>query len=176
MKIVPLLAALAATASLVACGAENEDPSKPASAQTQESKNRKAMLDLARCMRDHGVDMPDPTFNGGKVTQRMKGGNEDTMRAAEKACEKYRSAIKAPEMSSEDKEEFKKAALANARCMREHGIDFPDPQFDSNGGAQIQMGRGVNPESEKFKQAQEACRGTMPKGPTRVTAGGGEKK
>jgi hypothetical protein len=60
--------------------------------------------------------------------------------------------------------------------MREHGIDFPDPQFDSNGGAQIQMGRGVNPESEKFKQAQEACRGTMPKGPTRVTAGGGEKK
>ncbi len=30
-------------------------------------------------------------------------------------------------MSAAEKEEFKKAALANARCMREHGIDFPDP-------------------------------------------------
>jgi hypothetical protein len=175
MKIVPLLAALAATASLVACGAENEDPSKPASAQTQESKNRKAMLDLARCMREHGVDMPDPTFNGGKVTQRMKGGNEDTMRAAEKACEKYRSAIKAPEMSSEDKEEFKKAALANARCMREHGIDFPDPQFDENGGARIKIGKGLNPEGAKFQAAQKACEKLLPKGPSTTSAGEDEK-
>jgi hypothetical protein len=175
MKIVPLLAAFAATASLVACGAEKEDPSQPASAQTQEAKNRKAMLDLARCMREHGVDMPDPTFNGGKVTQRMKGGNEDAMRAAEKACQKYRSAIKAPEMSTEDKEEFKKAALANARCMREHGIDFPDPTFDPNGGARIKLGKGLNPESAKFQAAQKACEKTMPNGPSTSTAGEDEK-
>ena len=90
MKIVPLLVAVAATASLAACGAE-EDPSKPAvGGQTQEAKNRKAMLDFARCMRANGVDMPDPQFNGGRVTQRMKGGNPDKMRAAEKACAKYR--------------------------------------------------------------------------------------
>src|SRR3954447_25824276 len=117
MKIVPLLAALAAAASLVACGAENEDPSKPASAQTQEAKNRKAMLDFARCMRANGVDMPDPQFNGGGVTQRMKAPkNPEKMQAAEKACEQYRRQIKAPEMSADEKAEFEKAALANARC------------------------------------------------------------
>ena len=90
MKIVPLLVAVAATASLVACGAE-EDPAKSSSApQTQEAKNRKAMLDLARCMREHGVDMPDPQFNGGRVTQRMKGDpkNPEKVETAEKACEK----------------------------------------------------------------------------------------
>ena len=174
MKIVSLLVALAATLFLVACGAE-EDPSKPASAQTQEAKNRKAMLDLARCMRENGVDMPDPEFNGGRVTQRMKGGNPDKMRAAEKACEKYRSQIKAPEMSASEKEEFKKAALANARCMREHGIDFPDPVFDPNGGARVKIDKRLNPEGAKFQAAQKACEKTMPDGPSTSTAGEDEK-
>jgi len=170
MKIVSLLVALAATLFLVACGAE-EDPSKPASTQTQEAKNRKAMLDLARCMRENGVDMPDPEFNGGRVTQRMKGGNPDKMRAAEKACEKYRSQIKAPEMSASEKEEFKKAALANARCMREHGIDFPDPVFDPNGGARVKIDKRLNPEGAKFQAAQKACEKTMPDGPSTSSAG-----
>ena len=55
--------------------------------------------------------------------------------------------IKAPELSEEQQAEFKQAALANARCMREHGIDnFPDPAFDENGGAQIRIERaGIEP-------------------------------
>jgi hypothetical protein len=177
MKTRLFLVALAATASLAACGAE-EDPSKPAAGQTQEAKNRKAMLDFARCMRDNGVDMPDPQFNGGRVTQRMKGGpqNPEKAEAAQKACEKYRSQIKAPEMSAEDKEEFKKAALANARCMREQGIDnFPDPMFDEDGGAQIRIDKSLNPEGAKFQAAQKACEKTMPDGPRTATAGEDEK-
>src|SRR3954451_3171461 len=124
------------------------------------------MLDFARCMRDNGVDMPDPQFNGGRVTQRMEGGNPGKMRVAEKACEKYRSQIKAPEMSASDREEFKKAALANARCMREQGIDFPDPQFDSDGGARVKIDKSLNPEGAKFQAAQKACEKTLPKGPS----------
>ncbi|WP_028067056.1 hypothetical protein [Solirubrobacter soli] len=173
MKIVSLLVAVTAAASLVACGAE-EDPSKPASAQTQEAKNRKAMLDFAKCMRSNGVDMPDPQFNGGRVTQRMKGDpkNPEKVQQAEKACDKYRAQIKAPEMSAEQKEEFKKAALANARCMREHGIDnFPDPQFDSNGGARVRIDKSMNPEGAKFQAAQKACEKTMPDGPSTSSAG-----
>jgi hypothetical protein len=166
MKIVPLLVAVAATASLVGCGAE-EDPSKPTSGQTQEAKNRQAMLAVAKCMRENGVDMPDPQFSGGRVTQKMdKPVNADVMRKAEAACAKYRAQIKAPELSDDEKAEFKKAALANARCMREHGIDFPDPTFDENGGAQVRLaGKGMNPESAKFQAAQKACQKTMPNGP-----------
>ena len=52
-------------------------------------------------------------------------------------------AIKPPELSDEEAAEFKQAALANARCMREHGVEkFPDPTFDENGGAQIRMSKG----------------------------------
>jgi hypothetical protein len=170
MKIVPLLVAVAATASLVACGAE-EDPAKSASApQTQEAKNRKAMLDYAKCMREHGIDMPDPQFDGGRVTQKgPRKVNQAKMREADKACASIRERVKPPEISDAQKEEFKKAALAHSECMREHGLDFPDPVFDENGGAQvrIQRGKGINPESAKFKAAEKACRDKMPGSGTR---------
>lgn len=162
-----LLAAIAATASLVvACGGEEKPTtSSPASAA---DKNRQALLDYARCMRENGIDMPDPQFEGGRVTMRAGGPgqkmNPDDMRKAEKACAKYQDAIEPPEMSDEDKAEMKEAALANAKCMRENGVpDFPDPTFDENGGAQIRMRGNIDPESPKFQKAMKACEDTMPK-------------
>ena len=79
--------------------------------------------------------------------------------AASKACEKYRKDIR-PELSEAEQAEFKEKALEHARCMREHGIDFPDPTFSADGGAQIRLERGkVDPEDPDFKAAEEACGG-----------------
>ena len=166
MTIRLLVTALAATASLAACGSEK--PSNSGANGTDAADAKKAMLAYAKCMRDHGVDMPDPQFEGNRIMQRgpMKI-DKAKLRVADKACASIRDSIKPPEMSAEKKEEFKKAALANAKCMREHGIkNFPDPIFDENGGAQIRMkkGSGLNPESAKFKAAQKACEATLPDG------------
>ena len=49
--------------------------------------------------------------------------------------------------------------LEFAACMREHGVDMPDPDF-SGGGARMQFragAGGVDPESPTFQKAQEAC-------------------
>ena len=83
------------------------------------------------------------------------------MRKADKACAKYREAIKAPEMSDEEKEKFRKGALEHARCMRDHGIDMPDPRFDEDGGAQVRIGRGtgVDPEQPEVPGGAEGLRG-----------------
>ena len=51
------------------------------------------------------------------------------------------------------------AMLAYAECMRDHGIDMPDPDFSGDGGA-FRMGvgaDGMDPNDEKFKEADEAC-------------------
>src|SRR3954454_19915665 len=97
-----LIAAVAATASLVAaCGAE-KPKSASSSGNPSQAEVRKAMLDFARCMRQNGVDMPDPKFEGNRGTMGGPGGrpeNPDTVRAAEKACAKYRDAVEPPEMS-----------------------------------------------------------------------------
>ncbi|HEX6023335.1 MAG TPA: hypothetical protein VFZ00_15170 [Solirubrobacter sp.] len=160
MRTRVLLAAVAATALLAACGGE-----EPTAAQDREAANRKALLEFAKCMREHGIDMPDPQFEGGRITQRARAvDNPEKMREAEEACAKYREAVKPPEMSDEDKERFRKAALEHARCMREQGIDMPDPQFGADGGARIQMrrGSGIDPDDPKFRTAEEACRDKMP--------------
>ena len=77
-----------------------------------------------------------------------------TMRKAEEACRKHLEDIKPPELSEEQQKEFQEAALAHARCMREHGIDIPDPTFGENGGAQIRIGgrgTGLDPDDPKFQ-------------------------
>jgi len=47
------------------------------------------MVKFARCMRSHGIDMPDPSPDGGLVFQKGKGAGPDSTRfkEAERACQ-----------------------------------------------------------------------------------------
>jgi hypothetical protein len=65
--------------------------------------------------------------------------------------------------------DFKQRALAYARCLRQHGIDMPDPKFDAAGRAAMQLPAGVGPDDPKFKAADQACKQYAPSGePERV--------
>jgi len=161
MQIPIIAAALACGLVLTACGAE-----EPASADPQQDR-RDAILAFAKCMRDQGIDMPDPKFDGGRVFQR--GPDErvspEKMRKAEAACRKHMEDVEPPELSPEQQQEMKEGALAHAQCMREHGLEkFPDPTFDESGGAQIRIGpgTGLDPDDPKFQAAEKACRDELP--------------
>jgi hypothetical protein len=156
------LTALLAVAgcSLAACGGDDGTPA--AGAERPGQSTRQAMADFAQCMRENGVDVPDPG-SGERGSVRVEGDPED-LREAEEACAEYREEIKPPDLSDEQSEELKQAALAHARCMREQGIDFPDPQFGADGGAMVQIGpgSGIDFEDPDFREAQEACRDELP--------------
>jgi hypothetical protein len=164
----PLLAAvLIVTAlGLVACGKEaGAGNGTGTEASDRDKELREAGLKYAQCMREHGIDMADP--QPGQRGLRLappEGVSPQKMGRADEACRKFLDAVKPPEMSEAQKKEFQEAALAHSRCMREHGIDFPDPTFDENGGAQIRIGRGsgINPESPKFQAAQKDCESKLP--------------
>jgi len=149
-------AALLAASALgfAACGGDDD---APAASQSADRTKREAELKFAECMREHGIDFPDPQEGPGLV----KIGEDESpeeLREAEKACEKFRKAIKPPELTEAQQQEFKKQALEHARCMREHGIDFPDPTFSEDGGANIRLGPGrVDPEDDDFKAAEKEC-------------------
>src|SRR4029453_8304191 len=56
-----------------------------------------------------------------------------------------------------------------ASCMREHGIDMPDPEVDSEGRVRMQIGEGPNeggtpPDQAKFEASQKACQQSLPNG------------
>jgi hypothetical protein len=152
-----------AALSLAACGGDEESPAA-AAADGPDASTRQAMADFAECMRENGIDFPDPGSGERGRAVRIEGSPEK-MRKAEEACAEYREKIRPPELSEEQRGGFKEAALAHARCMREHGIEnFPDPQFDADGGAAIQFGpgAGIDFEDPDFKAAQEECQGELP--------------
>ncbi len=138
-----------------------------------------ALLAFAKCMRDHGVDMPDPVFDGnggGRITigGKTEGGKDvgtalDGARidAAQTACDHLLPPRDAKDaMSTADQDKL----LAFAKCMRDHGVDMPDPDF-SGGGVSFSMGGGIDPGSATFQAAQAACGSLMPgKGGT-ITSG-----
>jgi hypothetical protein len=154
-----------ATASLALAACGGGDPEATAGGDDR-SELREAALDFAQCMRENGVDMEDPTAGGG-VQLRVgpeTGNDPATVRKAEEACREHMEKAKPPELSEEDQREFKERALKFARCMREHGIDMPDPTFGEGGRMTQRLGgSGVNPEDPRFREASEACSEYQPR-------------
>jgi hypothetical protein len=151
--VVPLLALLLATQ--VGCWPGN---SKHETAVDKETKLIDKERRWARCMRDNGVDVPDPKSNGGGIA--MEGGTgagEATkMDKAFEACKKY-------EPQGGDLPKPKPADVAKLReyskCMREHGVpEFPDP--DSEGG--IKLDTSVLKPGPTLEKAQKACEKVAP--------------
>jgi hypothetical protein len=160
-----LLALPLSVASLVmaSCGGSADDPS--ASTGSSRAELREAALDYAKCMREHGVDMPDPQFNGKGMTMQLGGPGQSqppkaTMDAAQEACQKIMERVKPPAMSKEDQAKAREAALKIAQCMREKGFDFPDPQFGEGGQIRQRVGgpgSDLDPENPRFQEAMTAC-------------------
>lgn len=153
--IITILAALVAGA----CGGS----SAASSTTTTTVDPEQAMLDFAKCMREHGVDMPDPETDGGgrgRVQFNAEAGQEDTVEAAHKACEKYMQAAGPGSMSAENRQKFQDAMVAFARCMRSHGIDMPDPDMTGGGGIimRARPGERMPEDDPEFSAAEKECR------------------
>ena len=164
------LSACAAALTLAACGGSNS----PSSADAQ-AKREQAQLNFARCMRSHGVNMPDPKPGPGGGPGLMRVGGKDgispqVFERANAACRKYIQAAM-PKLSPAQQAELRDQALKFAKCMRQHGVDMPDPEV-GRGGVRITVrggprSGGINPDSPAFKEAQEACKAFQPKPPGR---------
>jgi hypothetical protein len=144
-----------ASLALAACG---EDGSGGSGGDSRAAM-REAALDFAECMRRNGVDVPDPApGQGGRITFRGTGpGDTAAFERAQEKCRKHLEDARPPELSEEEQREFRERALRHAQCMRDHGIDMPDPTFGDGGAVRMRMGEGIDPNDPAFQEAQEAC-------------------
>jgi len=133
-----------------------------------------AMLDFAQCMRDQGIDMEDPTLdeNGNFTMLRPTGGGEEggfdpadreAMQAAREACSQYLEGI-TQQFARPDQTEMQDLMLQYAACMRENGVDMPDPDFSTSEGegpgGRLGFTTGdYDPNDPTFQAANEACQG-----------------
>ena len=90
------------------------------------------VLDFAQCMREEGINFPDPTFDidGNPQFDNLEIENEEEFESAFENCEDIlRKAL--PEQFDLDPEveaALVDASLEFSQCMRDQGIDFPDPK------------------------------------------------
>jgi hypothetical protein len=149
--------ALAATAALAAaCGVAN--PFSPAAASTSQLDQ---LVRWARCMRQHGVNVPDPVRGPafgkpvpGRTPPPPSGPvvSDPQFETARNACKQYLPngdpmGSGPPSQSQIDQE------TRFAQCMRDHGIPLQDPTVQGSGTG----GPGIDPNSSQFQQAQKAC-------------------
>ncbi len=145
--------------------ASEEDPS------TDGSDDAEAILEFAQCMRDNGIaDFEDPDVSAdGSVEFRFRGLAEvsdvdpDTMRSAFETCRETLDGV-AIGPGSIDRTEIEDTLYEFAACMRDNGIDMPDPDLSSFGTTSGEPGEGggpfggaIDPDDPEFRAALEAC-------------------
>jgi hypothetical protein len=113
-----------------------------------------AALEYAKCMREHGVDFPDPV--NGRFNLKSERGDQRKLKDAQKACQDILENAMPP-LSEEQESELREAALEFAKCMREHGVDMPDPTFPKGGGILQRMPLGTDEDDPKVEEARKAC-------------------
>lgn len=161
-------------ASIKTASDKKSDPDGKNKNSDDKKSPEDAMLAFARCMREHGVDMPDPDTSGGgpgvvtfSAGAAVAGGSHAKLDAdtskfgeAHEACKDLMGDAGPINMSPEQQQEMQDQALAFSRCMREHGINMPDPTFDGGGGGvmmKIGGDSGFDPSDPRFEDAQQAC-------------------
>ncbi|HTJ35584.1 MAG TPA: hypothetical protein VL738_20370 [Dactylosporangium sp.] len=136
-----------------------------AGASASAGSDQEQALKFAQCMRDHGVDMPDPQDghivtggggdSGGDPGQISSAGAVDLNVDGEAfdACRKYLpngGEARKPTAAELEQE------VRYAQCMRAHGLDYPDPGAD---GVQQLPGIPVDDPTamQRFEDAARAC-------------------
>ena len=149
LALVPALALGAA-----ACGGDDDGGKSGANAKPVSDEQK--MRDYAKCMRENGVDMPDPENGVIKLDAKKDVAKPQDTAKSEAAVKKCRPLMpNAGKPKPPTPEELEKRR-AFSKCMRENGMTkFPDPQPDGtmtgSHGSRLEM------DGPKFKAALKAC-------------------
>jgi hypothetical protein len=136
-----------------------------------DATNEEAILEFSQCMRDEGIiGFEDPDIGEDGTIEFRFGGrvddadvDRDTMRAAFEACQNHLEGL-AFGPGSIDRSEIEDTLLEFAVCMREHGVDMPDPDFSTfgpgGGGGEGEggiFGGAIDLDDPNVATALEAC-------------------
>jgi hypothetical protein len=181
----PLAACLLAVAlalAVSACGSSSSSSSASSgtgvagATGTGSSTQVQARLNLAKCFRAHGLNVPDPSTGGGVAGgggffRTLNSFPQAQVTAARQACQQYfAQAFPRANLSPAQRAQLQQQAVKFAECMRSHGINIPDPTPNANGGFGLgRTLRSVDQNSPAFKAALTACQSLRP----RFGGGGG---
>lgn len=135
----------------------SEEPTSEETAETTTTEAvdpEQAFQEYTACMQEQGIEMPDPQDGGVIAIGSHDGFDFESFEAAAAECDPIlEAAFGEFEMTPEQEAEMRDQELAMAQCMRDNGIDWPDP--GSDGSTMIELGDDIDP--EEIDAALEAC-------------------
>jgi len=160
-------------ATLKSPGTGNDGNAAASAAPSASLDPEAAQLAFAKCMRDNGVDMPDPVVGagGGGAAIAVGGDGIDPtkMQKAFEACQTFLGAGQINGGAQIDPA-MQDKMVAFAKCMRENGVDMPDPVIGGAGSGTVTVIGGgttsgsigaINPADPTFQKASEACQSIL---------------
>ena len=142
MPAVGLVLIVALAVGLSGCGSSSSSSSSTAAASASSATAQQARLNLAKCFRAHGINVPDPSSNGGpaggggSLFRTLRNYSQAQVTAARKACQQYfAQAFPRANISPQQRAQLQQQLVKFAQCMRSHGVNVPDPTFNNNGTA-----------------------------------------
>jgi hypothetical protein len=149
---------LAAALALAACGGDDDEGGGN---RISESDVEDAGLNYARCMREHGIDMPDPQPGRGLrgLFDPDRAGDPD-FRAADGEYRKHLQGLFS-EIDDDQRREIEDARLEFARCVRAKGFDVPDPERGAGPQEGGPLGE-LDLNDPAVQDAMDACRESLP--------------
>ena len=174
----PLLLACVAVIAVACGGAEASDDVASLSDQPtaldlalselDDIDTEASLLAFTACMRDEGVDLPDPQVDSEGNVSLNRGGLQDlgvdrqTIQAAFEECGDLIEGV-IQQFERPDLTEIEDQLLAFAQCMRDQGIDMDDPDLTATPGP---GGGGpfgdIDPDDPAFQAAADECQEFLP--------------
>jgi hypothetical protein len=128
------------------------------------SDTEQELIDWVQCMRDQGVDVPDPQVDadgnltlgdGGPGLGGGGGGvDQEALQAASEVCGEIPPGAFGGDQP--DQTEVQDRLLEFAQCMRDNGYDMPDPDFSGGEGLTSAFG-DIDTNDPAFQDAAAAC-------------------
>ncbi len=133
----------------------------------EETTFEEGVLEFSQCMREEGIDFPDPTFDADGNPNfddfNLDIDDEEIFNVAFTNCEDIlRSALPSEfDVDPEIQAALIDASLEFSQCMREEGIDFPDPKPGEFGFFAFRDAN-IDFNSQEVQDAFEVCQPENP--------------
>ena len=129
--------------------------------------DEEAVLEFAACMRDGGIDFPDPVVDSdGNVgfdllaLRDLADVDQADLEAAFQPCAQLLAGVNFG-FDQVFETEFQDELIAFSACMRDNGFDLPDPDFSALTGTG-ELYPEFDLEDPDFESAFENCQDTLP--------------
>jgi uncharacterized protein YceK len=169
-----LVGLMLASIAVAGCGSVDSSAGSGGSASTSaDNKQDASRVKLQQCLSKQGVDLPGPGAGtaGGGGARPTDADRQKLQTAMQGPCKALRAAAFGT-ITDAQRQQFQDAFTKYAACMRQQGVNLPDPTPGSGGGPPA-GGNRLDQSDPKVKAAIAACQDERPQRPGGRLGGGG---